>query len=165
MPHQTASRQNLPAVRVLELKLSDRAPHNRILKHRLSVAQVFVTMFKLARSRPLAAALRAVKVCGNPHDWTCPLAAKADTQQQDIPPRSSALQQKRFLSIHEYLSANLLKTVSAMTAWLGARAYYWQYGVGVPKGEVARSAAEAEKIAKEIGTRHLVTDNSVYELS
>ncbi len=26
-----------------------------------------------------------------------------------------------------------------------------QYGVGVPKGEVARSAAEAEKIAKEIG--------------
>ena len=28
---------------------------------------------------------------------------------------------------------------------------HWQYGVGVPKGEVARSAAEAEKIAKEIG--------------
>ena len=32
-----------------------------------------------------------------------------------------------------------------------ARAYVIQYGIGVPKGEVARSAAEAEKIAKEVG--------------
>ncbi len=30
-------------------------------------------------------------------------------------------------------------------------AYEWQYGIGVPKGEVARSAAEAETIAKHIG--------------
>ena len=30
-------------------------------------------------------------------------------------------------------------------------AHIWQYGVGVPKGAVARSAAEAETIAKEIG--------------
>ena len=30
-------------------------------------------------------------------------------------------------------------------------AYKRQYGIGVPKGEVARSAAEAEKIAKDIG--------------
>ena len=36
-----------------------------------------------------------------------------------------------------------------LDSWLTRR----QYGVGVPKGEVARSAAEAEKIAKEIGTR------------
>ncbi|KAL9630262.1 MAG: hypothetical protein Q9164_006506, partial [Protoblastenia rupestris] len=71
-------------------------------------------MYKLARSRPLAAALGVVK--------------------PNTSARSSALQQKRFLSIHEYLSANLLKS----------------YGIGVPKGEVARSAAEAEKIAKEI---------------
>lgn len=49
------------------------------------------------------------------------------------------MQQKRFLSIHEYLSANLLKT----------------YGIGVPKGEVARSAAEAESIAKKIGMSEL----------
>ena len=28
-----------------------------------------------------------------------------------------------------------------------------QYGVGVPKGEVARSASEAEAVAKSIGTR------------
>jgi len=27
-----------------------------------------------------------------------------------------------------------------------------QYGIGVPKGGVATNAAEAEKIAKEIGT-------------
>lgn len=56
-------------------------------------------------------------------------------QQLDRPARSPAIQQKRFLSIHEYLSANLLKT----------------YGIGVPNGEVARSAAEAESIAKKIG--------------
>ena len=37
---------------------------------------------------------------------------------------------------------------------VAVQAYNWQYGVGVPKGEVARSAAEAEKIAKEIGMRH-----------
>jgi len=32
-----------------------------------------------------------------------------------------------------------------------AGAYESQYGIGVPKGEVARSAAEAETIAKHIG--------------
>lgn len=32
-----------------------------------------------------------------------------------------------------------------------ARTHEMQYGVGVPKGEVARSAAEAETIAKSIG--------------
>ncbi|KAF1932656.1 succinyl-CoA ligase beta-chain [Didymella exigua CBS 183.55] len=51
------------------------------------------------------------------------------------PLRQSAVQQKRCLSIHEYRSAALLE----------------QYGVGVPKGGVATNAAEAEKIAKDIG--------------
>lgn len=78
-------------------------------------------MFKLARSKPLATALRA--------------ATKHDTHA-----RSSAIQQKRFLSIHEYLSANLLKS----------------FGIGVPNGEVARSAAEAESIAKKIGGDDMV---------
>ena len=32
---------------------------------------------------------------------------------QDTPTRSSLIQQKRALSIHEYLSANLLKSVGA----------------------------------------------------
>ncbi|MCJ1410798.1 Succinate--CoA ligase [ADP-forming] subunit beta, mitochondrial [Ptychographa xylographoides] len=76
-------------------------------------------MFKLARSRPLAAAFRAGK---------------------DTPLRSFLVQQKRALSIHEYLSANLLKS----------------YGIGVPKGEVARSAAEAEAVAKRIGGDDMV---------
>ncbi|MCJ1472762.1 Succinate--CoA ligase [ADP-forming] subunit beta, mitochondrial [Lambiella insularis] len=76
-------------------------------------------MFNLARSRPLAAALRAVK---------------------DTPPRSSFIQQKRALSIHEYLSARLLNS----------------YGIGLPKGEVARSAAEAETVAKNIGGDDMV---------
>lgn len=44
-------------------------------------------------------------------------------------------QQQRNLSIHEYLSANLLKS----------------YGIGVPNGEVAKTAEEAEVIAKKIG--------------
>ncbi|MCJ1359853.1 MAG: Succinate--CoA ligase [ADP-forming] subunit beta, mitochondrial [Icmadophila ericetorum] len=77
-------------------------------------------MFRLARSRPFTAALRAV---------------------QDVPKRSSPLQQQtRALSIHEYLSARLLKS----------------YGIGVPKGEVARSAAEAESVAKSIGGDDMV---------
>ncbi|MCJ1281256.1 Succinate--CoA ligase [ADP-forming] subunit beta, mitochondrial [Xylographa opegraphella] len=76
-------------------------------------------MYKLARSRPLAAALRAAK---------------------DNSSRSSLVQQKRALSVHEYLSARLLKS----------------YGIGVPKGEVARSAAEAETVAKSIGGDDMV---------
>ncbi|KAL1975719.1 hypothetical protein VTN31DRAFT_4111 [Thermomyces dupontii] len=77
-------------------------------------------MFRLARSKPLASALRAAaepSIRG-------PLAA----------------QQKRNLSIHEYLSANLLKS----------------YGVGVPKGEVARTPEEAEAVAKRIGGDDMV---------
>jgi len=45
-----------------------------------------------------------------------------------------ALQQRRNLSIHEYRSAKLLES----------------YGIGVPKGDVAHSAAEAEQVAKGI---------------
>jgi succinyl-CoA synthetase beta subunit len=51
-------------------------------------------------------------------------------------------QQQRNLSIHEYLSARLLKS----------------YGVGVPKGEVAHSAEEAEAVAKSIGIYEPLTD-------
>ncbi|KAI9802899.1 MAG: Succinate--CoA ligase [ADP-forming] subunit beta, mitochondrial [Sarcosagium campestre] len=76
-------------------------------------------MFRLLRNRPLTAASRAI---------------------QTFPLRSSGVQQRRQLSIHEYLSADLLKT----------------YGIGVPKGEVARSAAEAESIAKSIGGDDMV---------
>ncbi|KAL3475322.1 hypothetical protein BJX99DRAFT_230063 [Aspergillus californicus] len=76
-------------------------------------------MFNLARSRPFTAAFRA--------------ATKSSVQ-----PRLA--QQQRNLSIHEYLSANLLK----------------QYGVGVPKGEVARSAEEAEAVAKSLGNDDMV---------
>ncbi|KAI9793182.1 MAG: Succinate--CoA ligase [ADP-forming] subunit beta, mitochondrial [Peltula sp. TS41687] len=50
------------------------------------------------------------------------------------------LQQKRALSIHEYLSAGLLE----------------RHGVGVPKGKVARSGAEAENIAKSLGGEDMV---------
>ncbi|KAL4932274.1 succinate--CoA ligase (GDP-forming) subunit beta [Aspergillus undulatus] len=76
-------------------------------------------MFKLARGRPVSAALRA---------------ATGSSMQ------SRLAQQQRNLSIHEYLSANLLKS----------------YGVGVPKGEVARSAEEAEKVAKSLGNDDMV---------
>ncbi|MCJ1439616.1 MAG: Succinate--CoA ligase [ADP-forming] subunit beta, mitochondrial [Stictis urceolatum] len=76
-------------------------------------------MFKLARSKSLTSAFRAVA---------------------DKPSWISRPQPKRFLSIHEYLSANLLKT----------------YGIGVPKGEVAKTAAEAEAVAKSIGGEDMV---------
>ncbi|KAL8745687.1 MAG: hypothetical protein Q9184_007841, partial [Pyrenodesmia sp. 2 TL-2023] len=73
-------------------------------------------MQKIVRSRPLAATWKGLR--------------------RQTPVRRPGAEQRRFLSIHEYLSANLLKS----------------YGVGVPNGEVARSAAEAEAIAKKIGT-------------
>merc|ERR1712230_356152 len=68
-------------------------------------------MFRLGR-RSLGPALKAVR---------------------DSPARSS-VQQRRNLSIHEYLSARLLKS----------------YGIGVPDGEVAKIAQEAETIARKI---------------
>ncbi|KAI9732611.1 MAG: Succinate--CoA ligase [ADP-forming] subunit beta, mitochondrial [Cirrosporium novae-zelandiae] len=76
-------------------------------------------MFRFARSRPISAAFKAV---------------------QESSGKSSGLSQKRFLSIHEYLSANILR----------------DYGVGVPKGEVAKTAAEAEAVAKRIGGDDMV---------
>ncbi|KAE8403583.1 hypothetical protein BDV37DRAFT_272012 [Aspergillus pseudonomiae] len=76
-------------------------------------------MFKLARSRPIAAAFRA--------------ATESSVQ-------SRICQQQRNLSIHEYLSAKLLKS----------------YGIGMPKGEVAHSAEEAEAVAKSLGNDDMV---------
>ncbi|KAJ5300592.1 sugar kinase [Penicillium atrosanguineum] len=76
--------------------------------------------FLLARGRPIAAAFKA---------------ATGPSVQSRL-----AMQQKRNLSIHEYLSARLLKT----------------YGIGVPNGEVARSGEEAEAVAKSIGNDDMV---------
>ncbi|PWW75502.1 succinate-CoA ligase [Tuber magnatum] len=52
----------------------------------------------------------------------------------------NGISQKRQLSIHEYLSANLLKS----------------YGVGVPKGAFAKTAEEAAAVAKNIGGEDMV---------
>ncbi|KAF4624610.1 hypothetical protein G7Y89_g13563 [Cudoniella acicularis] len=82
-------------------------------------------MFKLARSRPFTAAFKASKASSLPCSF--------------FPAYLSTLQ-KRALSIHEYLSADLLR----------------QYGVGVPQGSVATTAAEAEAIAKKIGGDDMV---------
>ncbi|KAJ5605036.1 succinyl-CoA synthetase beta subunit [Penicillium lagena] len=87
-------------------------------------------MFKLARSRPIAAAFRAATMTVTD--------AKLAPQESSVQSRL-ALQQKRNLSIHEYLSARLLKS----------------YGVGVPKGEVARTPEEAEAVARSIGMHGL----------
>ncbi|KAE8133754.1 hypothetical protein BDV38DRAFT_274076 [Aspergillus pseudotamarii] len=76
-------------------------------------------MFKFVRSRPIAAAFRA--------------ATESSVQ-------SRICQQQRNLSIHEHLSAKLLKS----------------YGVGMPKGEVAYSAEEAEAVAKSLGNDDMV---------
>ncbi|KAK1775464.1 ATP-grasp domain-containing protein [Copromyces sp. CBS 386.78] len=80
-------------------------------------------MFKLGRNRALASAFASAS--------KAPLTSRLPSVSQ---------QQRRALSIHEYLSADLLR----------------QYGVGVPKGENARNAAEAEAIAKKIGGEDMV---------
>jgi len=66
------------------------------------------TMFKLTRSGPLTAAFRSAKVC--PPPLALVLQCEPIKNQQDTS-RAPLLQQRRWLSIHEYLSANLLKTV------------------------------------------------------
>jgi len=76
-------------------------------------------MYKLARCWPLATAIRAAT---------------------ETPLKRSVIQQSRALSIHEYRSANLLRT----------------YGIGVPNGKVVTAAEEAEKVAKEIGGDDIV---------
>ncbi|KAF1812789.1 succinyl-CoA ligase-like protein subunit beta [Eremomyces bilateralis CBS 781.70] len=76
-------------------------------------------MLNLIRSRPLTAALRSTVIS---------------------PLRQTVVQQRRNLAIHEYLSADILKS----------------YDIGVPRGEVARSAKEAEEIAKKIGGDDMV---------
>lgn len=53
---------------------------------------------------------------------------------------ASLRQQVRNLSIHEYRSAQLLDS----------------YGIGVPKGNVAHNASEAEQVAKSIGGEDMV---------
>ncbi|CAN8103950.1 unnamed protein product [Discula destructiva] len=78
-------------------------------------------MFRLARSRAVASAFAAPKVSPSVR-------------------APGFAQQKRNLSIHEYLSADLLR----------------QYGIGVPKGANAKNAAEAEAVAKQIGGDDMV---------
>ncbi|KPI42774.1 putative succinyl-CoA ligase [GDP-forming] subunit beta, mitochondrial [Cyphellophora attinorum] len=75
-------------------------------------------MFKLGRSAYGAAVRAAVR----------------DTSMR------SSMSQRRNLSIHEYLSMNLLTS----------------YGIGVPKGEVAKNGEEAESIAKKLGGEDMV---------
>lgn len=79
-------------------------------------------MFRLARSRAVASAFAAPKV------------------SPSIRAPGFAQQQLRNLSIHEYLSADLLR----------------QYNIDVPKGANAKNAAEAETVAKQIGGDDMV---------
>jgi succinyl-CoA synthetase beta subunit len=79
-------------------------------------------MFNLGRSRAVASALNA---------------SKQFSPSIRLP---GMAQQRRALSIHEYLSADLLR----------------KYGVGVPKGSVAKTAQEAKAVAQEIGTDDMV---------
>ncbi|KAL1903382.1 succinate--CoA ligase beta chain [Sporothrix stenoceras] len=82
-------------------------------------------MFKLGRSsRALASAFAVSKQQLNPSVLRAPALS----------------QQRRALSIHEYLSADLMR----------------KYGIAVPDGSVARTAQEAEDVAKQIGTDDMV---------
>lgn len=66
---------------------------------------------------------------------SCRPLASAFRAATKTPLKRAAVQQSRALSIHEYRSAKLLES----------------YGIGVPKGDVATTASEAEKVAKSIG--------------
>ncbi|TLD25536.1 hypothetical protein PspLS_05723 [Pyricularia sp. CBS 133598] len=79
-------------------------------------------MFNVARNRVLASAI------------------KTSPRLPGLARPAFAQQQKRALSIHEYLSAELLS----------------KYGVQVPAGRVAKSGEEAEQVAKEIGHDDMV---------
>lgn len=78
-------------------------------------------MFRLVRSNPVVTTINhSSKICSSR--------------------LSGTFQQKRALSIHEYMSADLLR----------------KYGIGVPKGSVAKTGAEAETVAKQIGSDDMI---------
>nr|POE78630.1 succinate--coa ligase [adp-forming] subunit beta, mitochondrial [Quercus suber] len=66
--------------------------------------------------------------------------ASALRSVKETPITRSALNQRRNLSIHEYRSAQLLET----------------YGIGVPKGNVAHNAKEAQEVASKIEGEDMV---------
>ncbi|OCK82216.1 succinyl-CoA ligase beta-chain [Lepidopterella palustris CBS 459.81] len=70
----------------------------------------------------------------------CRPLVRAVRAATETPLRKSVIQQSRGLAIHEYRSAKLLE----------------KYGIGVPYGEVATNAEEAEKVAKQIGGDDMV---------
>ena len=110
-------------------------------------------MYKLARSRACANALGAAKVSMH---WTSfepeqvpRLTVKAELTVSSAELRFSA---KAFPVDPRISIGRSFENRQLPLPFPGyPLAYHGQYGVGVPKGEVARSAAEAEKIAKEIG--------------
>jgi len=58
--------------------------------------------------------------------------------------------QRRFLSIHEYRGAQLLKMVSFFCTSIPTLTWA-QYGVGVPQGYPAFTPEEAEQVAEKLG--------------
>jgi len=64
---------------------------------------------------------------------------------QNQPPTTVQKQSKRFLSLHEYLSWDLLN----------------QYGIKTPRGKVATTAAEARQVAEELGSDDFVVKAQV----
>ncbi|ORX91840.1 succinate-CoA ligase [Basidiobolus meristosporus CBS 931.73] len=66
------------------------------------------------------------------------LFTRASLNAKYIKPAQS--HQRRYLSIHEYLSMDLLK----------------KYGVNIPKGEVAKSPIEAYEVAQRLATEDMV---------
>ncbi|KAJ4422851.1 succinate--CoA ligase beta chain [Gnomoniopsis sp. IMI 355080] len=97
-------------------------------------------MFRLARSRAVASAFAAPKASSIGSGYSNFSSSLVGLQVSPAIRTPAFVQQKRNLSIHEYLSADLLR----------------QYNIDVPKGANAKNAAEAEAVAKQIGGDDMV---------
>ncbi|KAI9141521.1 hypothetical protein BKA69DRAFT_397379 [Paraphysoderma sedebokerense] len=68
------------------------------------------------------------------------LSCRTSLRLSQTPVNTNNHQQKRFLSVHEYLSVQLLQ----------------KYGVKTPRGGVAKTVSEARRVAQDLGTDDLV---------
>lgn len=105
--------------------------------HQSSISTLSSLQSRHVQARPQ----QAGRLCVPGHQgWLSQLRQAPRTPSrltQPLTQNAPVMHQRRNLSIHEYRSAKLLES----------------YGIGVPKGDVAHNAAEAEQVAKGIRMR------------
>ena len=118
-------------------------------------------MYKLGRSRALGTALRAVRVCADLPELR--VLSLTDTSSR-CGAQSYSNSNGTSAYTNTYQRACLNRYGSSLSCAVDL-AYNGQYGIGVPNGEVAKTAEEAEAIAKKIGMKYTCAERYVLVLT